>query len=130
MRRYAGRVTRLIVLALKFSLMAGALPVGAQPAPSETVPRLTGIVIGGGLREAIFTEPDGQGAVVAHVGQLVGSFTVVAIEAGAAELAGPGGDYVVQPSPHLELRSLLAAGALVTPLTAPAYREAVSETDQ
>ena len=93
------------------------------------LPRLTGVVAAGGTRQAIFTAPDGFGAQVAGEGDRLGPYTVTAITAGAAELTGPGGAYVLHPTPHAGLRPGAGPPMVPTP-SDPARREAETENDK
>ena len=97
-------------------------------AEPDRPPRLTAIVIGGGERVAVFASPGG--ALAVREGERVGGFTVSEIRPGEARLTSPEGMIRVQPSPDSGVRSLWAGPAPVTPLIAPDYREAVTETDQ
>ncbi len=100
-----------------------------MPPPPAPLPRLTGVVAAGGIRQAIFTAPDGLGTQVAGEGDQLGPYTVTAITAGAAELTGPGGAYLLHPTPHAGRRSGAAAGPAPA-LSDPARREAETENDQ
>ncbi len=80
-------------------------------------------------RQAIFTAPDGLGALVAGEGDRLGPYTVTAITAGAAELTGPGGAYLLHPTPHVGLPPGTGAQPTVA-LSDPARREAETENDQ
>lgn len=105
------------------------LPSATMPRLPTPLPRLTGVIATGGTRQAIFTAPDGLGAFIAGEGDQLGPYTVTAITAGAAELTGPGGAYVLHPTPHAGLRP--GAPAWTAPvLLDPARREAETENDQ
>ena len=109
--------------------LPATLAPATLPRPTAPLPRLTGVVATGRTRQAIFTAPDGLGALVAEEGDRLGPYTVTAITAGAAELTGPGGAYLLHPTPHAGLR--LGAGARLAPaLSDPARREAETENDQ
>ncbi len=110
-------------------IAALALSCGLAHAELDRLPRLTAIVIGGGEKVAIFTSPGG-GTLAVREGERVGTFTVVKIRPGEARLVSPAGTVAVQPSPDLGARSLWAGQTPATPLIDPAYREAVTETDQ
>jgi len=90
---------------------------------------LTDVIATGGTRQAIFTAPDGRGALIAGEGDRLGPYTVTAITAGAAELTGPDGAYLLHPTPHAGLRSGAAARTAPALLDA-ARREAETENDQ
>ncbi len=114
---------------LPATLAPGSLAPATLPRPPAPLPRLTGVVATGRTRQAIFTAPDGLGALVAGEGDRLGPYTVTAITAGAAELTGPGGAYLLHPTPHAGLRP--GAGAPPAPaLSYPARREAETENDQ
>ena len=74
-------------------------PVAAQaPAGPSGLPRLTGILVGGGVKTAIFAgDRDGKPVAVGERGK-VGSYVVQSIEADRATVAGPGGSQVLRPS--------------------------------
>lgn len=110
---------------------AQAQPSAVPPAtmPPAPLPRLTGVVAAGGTRQAIFTAADGLGAQAAGEGDRLGPYTVTAITAGAAELTGPGGSYLLHPTPYAGRRSGAAAGPAPV-LSDPARREAETENDQ
>ena len=112
-------------------LLCGAAALGLPPAHAQPVdlPRLTGIMIEGGRKVAIFSDPV-SGSKTAGEGDHVGAFTVAVIKRGEARLSGPGGDYVVQPSGDMGSRSFWVSQTPVVPLIDPAYREAVTENDQ
>ena len=101
----------------------------ALPRPPAPLPRLTGVVATGGTCQAIFTAPDGLGALVAGEGDRLGPYTVTAITAGTAELTGPGGAYLLHPTPPAGLRPG-ARAAPAAALSDPARREAETENDQ
>lgn len=117
-------------------------PVAATPEtpmPAAPLPRLSGIVVMQGFRQAIFTDADGRGSLEVGVGGRIDSFTVTAIEPGEAELvdreAGrePGREasrYTLRPSPHAGLRSEWAYQAPVVAFVDPSRREAETESDQ
>jgi hypothetical protein len=64
-----------------------AIPVAEK---AESVPRLSGIVIGVSERHAIFADADGHSHIVSE-GMLIGSFTVTAIEPGQVILTSSKG---------------------------------------
>ena len=63
-----------------------------------TLPRLSGIVMSGEQRSAIFAADEGRRPVVAELGGRVGQYVVQAIESERVTLVGPGGTRVMQPS--------------------------------
>ena len=74
--------------------------------------------------------PDGLSCLVVGEGGQIGAFEVAAILPDRAELTSPSGSYTMEPTPHAGRRSLWAAMAPAVPLVNPAYREAVTESDQ
>ena len=83
-----------------------------------------------GARIAIFTDADGGGSRAVKEGETIGPFTVVAIQPAAAQLSGPSGAFVVEPSPHQGSRAYWISQAPLRPLIDPAYREAFTENNQ
>lgn len=80
----------------------------ATQAPT-VLPRLTGVVIYGEYRRAIFTGAGGAKPVPASERANVVGYTVQSIKAGQVTLAGPGGTQVLRPS--FDARPPQAAGA-------------------
>lgn len=62
------------------------------------VPRLTGIILDGARRIALFAGPDGSGSRAAEAGQDVGSYSVVAVASDAVTVTGPEGAQVLRPA--------------------------------
>lgn len=77
-------------------------------AASAAKPRLTGTLVGGGERKAIFAGEGGK-PVVVGVGGTIGVFTVDAIEPGLVTLTGPDGTEPLRPSFDAEARRALLA---------------------
>jgi hypothetical protein len=69
--------------------------------PVETtvsgLPRLTGIVVAGSERVAIFAAPGNQNPIVAHSGARVGAYEVQTIGDEGVTVAGPGGTTLIRP---------------------------------
>ena len=101
-----------------------------DPTAPGAPPQLTAIIVSGTVRTAIFLAPDNLGSLVVGEGGQIGAFEVAAILPDRAELTSPSGSYTIEPTPHAGRRSLLAAMAPAMPLVSPAYREAVTESDQ
>lgn len=74
-----------------------AAPGAAAAAGGPGMPRLTGIVLSGGDRRAIFTPAGEARSVVVREGGAVGPFQVGTIAAGTVVLTGPGGTHVLAP---------------------------------
>ena len=71
----------------------------ATARPALAMPRLSGIIMSGEQRSAIFAAADeGRRSVVAGLGEHVGEYVVQAIESERVTLVGPGGKRVLQPS--------------------------------
>jgi hypothetical protein len=69
--------------------------------PVETtvsgLPRLTGIVVAGSERVAIFAAPASEHPIVAHPGTRVGAYEVQSIADDGVTVAGPGGTTLIRP---------------------------------
>lgn len=72
-------------------------PSGPAPMPAS-LPRLTGIMVDGATRSAIFAATGGGRPIVVQEGGRVGGYTVQSIDAGQVTLDGPGGSQVLRPS--------------------------------
>lgn len=94
------------------------------------MPRLTGLVISGTRREAIFATPNGQKPLVVHEGDRLAAFTVTAIRAREVELTGPLGARTLHTAADTGLRSQVANKLPVLAMIAPARREQETESDQ
>jgi hypothetical protein len=76
-------------------------PVTAQAAVAAApvvVPRVTGVLVTGTERSAIFAVPGESRSQVAGEGGRVGAFTVLSIAAGQVTLLGPTGTLVLRPA--------------------------------
>jgi hypothetical protein len=71
---------------------------GAPASASSVLPRLSGVMIDGASRRAIFAGTDGEKPVTATEGADVAGFKVQNIEAGQVTVLGQGGPRVVRPS--------------------------------
>ena len=69
--------------------------LAAAPA---SLPRLSGVLLNGPNRSAIFAPLDGGRPVVAQVGGQLGAYTIQSIAAGRVVVMGPGGTKVLRPS--------------------------------
>jgi hypothetical protein len=98
----------------------------AQPEP----PRLTGIIIAGTSRQAIFATPDGAGSIRAGEGDQIGPFIVHVIGGDKVELNGPRGRYVLSPTPDGAIRQAFFSPRPIMPLVDPYRRERETESDQ
>jgi len=76
---------------------AADAPSGPAPSPAS-LPRLTGIMVHGVARSAIFAATGGGRPVVVQAGGQVGGYTVQSIDAGQVTLGGPGGSQVLRPT--------------------------------
>lgn len=69
--------------------------------PVETtvsgLPRLTGIVVAGSERVAIFAAPANEHPIVAHAGTRVGAYEVQTIADDGVTVVGPGGTTLIRP---------------------------------
>jgi hypothetical protein len=69
--------------------------------PVETtvsgLPRLTGIVVAGSERVAIFAAPANEHPIVAHLGTRVGAYEVETIADDGVTVVGPGGTTLIRP---------------------------------
>jgi hypothetical protein len=69
--------------------------------PVETtvsgLPRLTGIVVAGSERVAIFAAPASEHPIVAHAGTRVGAYEVQTIADDGVTVVGPGGTTLIRP---------------------------------
>jgi hypothetical protein len=63
----------------------------------DGLPRLSGVLVGPFGRRAIFAGENGKPAAVSEGGHIA-AWTVLLIEAGAVQVAGPGGSRTVRPS--------------------------------
>ena len=72
------------------------------------LPRLAGVVIGNGQRQAIFVAPDGTFDSVTE-GEQVGAYAVTAITIGSVQLRGPSGTYTLHPTPAVATQVDVAA---------------------
>ena len=72
-------------------------PPGGGDAAVADLPRLTGVLVSGAGRVALFAGPGGRGLTVAAGGTL-GPFTVRAVEPGQVVIDGPSGTRVLRPS--------------------------------
>jgi len=71
--------------------------VAGGPAASDTVPRLTGVIVGPSGGWAIFAGADGK-SHAAGAGDVIGAFKVRTIDPGAVTLTGSEGDRVLHPT--------------------------------
>ena len=62
------------------------------------LPRLSGVLVAGSQRRAIFAAPTGGKAIVVAEGGRVGDYAVQSIAAGSVTLLGPGGPVVLRPT--------------------------------
>lgn len=115
------------MLACATAALLATSPCRADPVTPEP-PRLTGVVIAGALRYAIFAAPDGT--LLADEGDRVGPFTVVVIRPGEVELRAPTGHYRLLPTPDGAVRQSLLLPPPITPLVDPYRRERETESDQ
>ena len=69
----------------------------AGPATAD-LPRLTGTLVTGSVRHAIFAAPAGGNPAVASEGGQIGEFRVQSIEAGRVTVVGPQGSLALRPS--------------------------------
>lgn len=69
----------------------------AAPAAPAALPRMSGIMVNGASRAAIFAGANGKPAVIAEGGR-IGPFTVQSIEPQQVTITGPGGKRVVRTS--------------------------------
>lgn len=77
----------------------------ANPVVTAHPPRLTGILVYGEKRNAIFAAPDGGHSVIAHESTQVGAYTVQSIETRQVMLLGPEGTQILRPSFDLRSRN-------------------------
>jgi hypothetical protein len=61
------------------------------------LPRLTGIVVAGSERVAIFAAPASEHPIVAHSGTRVGAYEVQSIADDGVTVVGPGGTTLIRP---------------------------------
>ena len=74
-----------------------ASAAAASPDAAD-LPRLTGILVTGAVRHAIFAAPAGGYPTVATEGSQVGAFRIQSIEAGKVTVVGPQGMVSLRPS--------------------------------
>ena len=74
----------------------------ASPVATERPPRLTGILVYGERRSAIFAAPDGRHPMIAYESTQVGAYTVQSIETRQVTLSGPKGTQILRPSFDLQ----------------------------
>ena len=115
-------------------LALGAIgPVSAQPSdvqgPSEALPRLSAVVVGNGVRHAVFTSVDGLSSVTVGEGERIGPFAVTSITVGRVQLVGPQGAYTISPTPHADVRASLAS-QVADRLGDTARRQAEADNDK
>ena len=77
---------------------AEAGPVAADAAPSTPLPRMTGIMIDGTHRSAMFAGPAGGKSITVAEGGRVGAFTVESIGPQQVVVLGPEGQRIVHTS--------------------------------
>ena len=113
--------------------LAGVGPVSAQlpsvQGPPEAPPRLSAIVVGNGVRHAVFTSGDGLSSVTVGDGERIGPFAVTAITVGQVQLVGPQGAYTISPTPHADVRASLAF-QMAARLDDIARRQAEADNDK
>lgn len=112
-----------------FALLA-ALGLSGPCHGGESAPRLTGIVLAGDLRLAIFVDPAGKGTLTVREGDRVGAYNVVRINAREVGLEGAGQRLLVQPGIDPAIRAELAPVLSSAPLIDPYRREKETENDQ
>jgi hypothetical protein len=80
----------------------GQVAVGPAPAANKGLPRMTGILIDGESRRAIFVGPEGGRPVVVAEGGRVGGFVVQKIDPQSVTVSGPDGTRTVRAAfdPH------------------------------
>jgi hypothetical protein len=61
------------------------------------LPRLTGIVVSGSRRVAIFAAPPGERPIVREAGTQIGVYDVKEVEETGVTVSGPGGTTVIRP---------------------------------
>ena len=94
----------------------GKAPMPAAPGPAETLPRLSGVMISGSLRRAIFEV--GSASVAGGVGSAVGDYRIIEIAPSRVTLLGPKGirtlglafDAKPPPPPPLSVLDQLNSG--------------------
>ena len=89
--------------------------------PHAVAPRLAGVMIGPGMRQAIFATPAGGRMLAVAEGASVDGFLVQAITPAAVLLAGPDGPVVVHASRDPEASGEAAAGPPVLARPGPAF---------
>ena len=112
---------------------AGLLALAAVlsgPAWAEQVPRLTGIVVAGSDRLAIFHDPEARVPVTVREGERIGGYNVFLITARTVGLESAAGRRLIQPGADPIIRIDLAADFAPAPLTDPYRRERETQNDQ
>jgi hypothetical protein len=71
-------------------------PVASRATPGRAMPRLSGILMAGNERIALFTDSDGKTAL-AHEGDTIGAYRITKIAGGSVSLAGAGAKMVLIP---------------------------------
>lgn len=101
----------------------------AGPANAEP-PRLSGIVIAGTERLAIFAGRSGEATLVVREGDLLGDERVTGIDARGVRFDGPAGKRMVTLGEDTSTRAALATAMPRPPLIDPYWRERETENDQ
>jgi hypothetical protein len=70
-------------------------PVGSGDV--RGLPRLTGIIVSGSRRIAIFASASGDHSIVGEVGTRIGVYEVKAVEDTGVTVTGPGGTSIIRP---------------------------------
>lgn len=96
---------------------ATAGSVRPQSPASPPLPRLTGIVVYHGHREALFTASDQWRPLVAHEGGRIGAYTVSRIEQQQVTVSGPEGPRTLRTS----FAATLASAPPPLPTPAPGF---------
>jgi hypothetical protein len=73
----------------------------------SSMPRLTGVLVNGDDRRALFAAPEGGKPLVAKTGAVLGPYTIEAIEPGRVTVSGPQGTLELKPAYDAEMRKAL-----------------------
>lgn len=113
----------------RWATAAAIASIAHSPARADPQ-RLSGIVIAGTDRVAIFAGEPGAPMLTVRVGDWLGDERIVAIDAGGVQFDGPAGSRLVTIANDTLTRAALAPVVARPPLIDPYWRERETENDQ